>query len=343
VGTPEIRALVDKVFTYATPHNGIELGGINVPSFLSMNDMNNFSRPYMAEYLKTPADQVNTLGTSGFPPARMFCLVGTNSRDYAVAHGLSSMAVGQMSDGLVKIENAYVSGCPRAFVNRSHSGYFGIVNSEEGYQNLVRFLFGDMSATGRLQFKALPFPPDVAAARKKGKKIDTSYYIETTVAPRGAYTYELTTRSKAQESAVRRQYAELFDANGDLMPDARSPTLFSVFLDSSKIQAGSEVAFSIDLAVLNAGYEIDGVLFLKQHIPGEYLFRDTLVLFAKADGQGGWALRYVLTGDHWATDKKSGTAVASVGNASASTTFAIPLASTKGFQAELSITLAAWA
>ena len=343
VGTAEARALVDKVFTYATPHNGIELGGINVPSFLSMNDMNNFSRPRMAEYLKTPADQVNTLGTSGFPPARMFCLVGTNSRDYAVAHGLSSMAVGQMSDGLVKIENAYVSGCPRAFVNRSHSGYFGIVNSEEGYQNLVRFLFGDMSATGRLQFKALPFPPEVAAARKKGKHIDTSYYIETTVAPRGAYTYELTARNKAQESAVRRQYAELFDANGDLMPDARSPTLFSVFLDSSKIQAGSEVAFSIDLAVLNAGYEIDGVLFLKQHIPGEYLFRDTLVLFAKADGQGGWALRYVLTGDHWATDKKSGTAVASVSHASASTTFAIPLASSKGFQAELSITLAAWA
>ena len=348
VASAEIRGLVDKVFTYATPHNGIELGGMNVPSFLSMNDMNNFSRPRMAEYLQTAPDQVNTLGNSGFPAARLFCLIGTNSRDYAVAHGLSSMAVGQMSDGLVKIENAYVAGCPRAFVNRSHSGFFGIVNSEEGYQNLVRFLFGDMAATGRLQFKALPFPPEVERARKQGKHIQTAYYIETTVAPRGAYTYELTARNKAQESAVRRQYGELFDAAGNLMPDARSPTLFSVFLDSSKILAGSEVAFSIDLAVLNAGYEIDGVLFLKQHIPGEYLFRDTVVLFAKREDNGQWALRYVLTGDHWATDKKSATALASLGSHAASvnmasaTQFSIPLASTKGFQAELVVSLAAW-
>jgi hypothetical protein len=129
VASAEVRAMVDKVFTYATPHNGIELGGINVPSFLSMNDMNNFSRPVMAKYLKVAKDKANTLGDSGFPPERFFCLVGTNSRDYAVAHGLSSLAVGQMSDGLVRIENAYVAGAPRAFVHRSHSGYFGIVNS----------------------------------------------------------------------------------------------------------------------------------------------------------------------------------------------------------------------
>mgnify|MGYP000887652503 CR=1 FL=1 len=348
VATAEIRAMVDKVFTYATPHNGIELGGINVPSFLSMNDMNNFSRPRMADYLNTPIDQVNTLGNCGFPAARFFCLVGTNSRDYAVAHGLSSMAVGQMSDGLVRIENAYVAGCPRAFVNRSHSGYFGIVNSEDGYQNLVRFLFGDMAATGRLEFKALPFPPEVERARKQGKKVETAYYIETTLAPRGAYTYTLTERSKAQESAVRRQYSELFDAGGNLIKDARSPTLFSAFLDSSKILAGSEVAFSIDLAVLNAGYEIDGALFLKQHIPGEYLFRDTVVLFAKRGEDGQWILRYVMSDDHWATDKKSAAALAGLSNSASrvtmtsATTFSLPLSSNKGFQAELIITLAAW-
>ena len=111
-------------------------------------------------------------------------MVGTNSRDYAVAHGLSSFAVGTMSDGLVRIQNAYVDDAPRAFVKRSHSGYFGIVNSEEGYQNLVRFLFGNVRATGTLDINAIPFPPDIEAARKKGKKIESSYYIETTVAPR---------------------------------------------------------------------------------------------------------------------------------------------------------------
>ncbi|MGI9026109.1 MAG: esterase/lipase family protein, partial [Burkholderiaceae bacterium] len=186
VGSDEIKGMIDKVFTYATPHNGIEMGGINVPGFLSLNDMTNFNRTRMAGYLKTPADRVNTLGTSDFPVERVFCLVGTNSRDYAVGHGLSSFAVGSMSDGLVRIANAYVEGAPRAFVNRSHSGYFGIVNSEEGYQNLVRFLFGNVRATGMLDINAIPFPPDIARARKSGKKIESSYYIEATVAPRGA-------------------------------------------------------------------------------------------------------------------------------------------------------------
>ena len=349
VASAEVRAMVDKVFTYATPHNGIEMGGINVPSILSLNDMDNFNRGVMAKYLKTGKDKVNTLGDSGYPPERLFCLVGTNSRDYAVAHGLSSLAVGQMSDGLVRIENSYVVGSPRAFVNRSHSGFFGIVNSEEGYQNLVRFLFGDICATGRLDISALPFPPEIERARKAGKKIASSYYIETTVAPRGAYTYDLTSRSKAQESAVRREYAELFDKDGNLLEDARSPTLFSVFLDTSKILAGSEVAFSIEVAVSNAGYEIDGALFLKQHIPGEYLFRDTLVLFAKRDDAGAWKLRYVWTDEHWATGPKDAAELVRIGRNAVGiaqqdpSVFAVPLQSAKGFRAELKISLSPWA
>jgi hypothetical protein len=348
VATAEARALVDKVFTYATPHNGIEVGGINVPSILSLNDMDNFNRGVMAKYLKVAKDKVNTLGDSKFPPERLFCLVGTNSRDYAVAHGLSSLAVGQMSDGLVKIENAYVSGSPRAFVNRSHSGFFGIVNSEEGYQNLVRFLFGDICATGKLEISALSFPPEIERARKQGKKIASSYYIETTVAPRGAYTYDLTSRNKAQESAVRREYSELFDKDGNLLGDARSPTLFSVFLDTSKIMAGSEVAFSIEVAVSTAGYEIDGALFLKQHIPGEYLFRDTLVLFAKRDG-AGWKLRYVWADEHWATGPKNAAELARIGQKAngipqkSASGFSVPLQSNKGFRAELTIALSPWA
>ena len=349
VASAEARALVDKLFTYATPHNGIEVGGINVPSILSVNDMNNFSRPVMAKYLKVPKDKVNTLGDSGFPPERLFCLVGTNSRDYAVAHGLSSLAVGQMSDGLVRIENAYVANSPRAFVNRSHSGFFGIVNSEEGYQNLVRFLFGDMCATGRLDIAAIPFPPEIERARRQGKKIESSYYVETTVAPRGAYTYELTSRTKAQESAVRREYSELFDKDGNLLRNARSPTLFSVFLDTAKIMAGSEVAFSIEVAVSTAGYEIDGALFLKQHIPGEYLFRDTLVLFAKRGDDGEWKLRYVWADEHWATGPKNGAELARIGGKAIGiaqrepSVFAVPLESAKGFRAELKISLAPWA
>lgn len=348
VSTPEVRGMVDKVFTYATPHNGIEMGGINVPGFLTLNDMSNFNRATMAKYLNVPKDKVNSLGKSNFPPDRFFCLVGTNSRDYAVAHGLSSFAVGPLSDGLVRIENAYVEGGPRAFVNRSHSGHFGIVNSEEGYQNLVRFLFGDMRATGVLTIKNIPFPPEIVKARKQGKRIKSSYYIETTVAPRGAYTFDLTSRTQANSSAIRREYSELFDKDGDLGSNARSPTLFSVFLDSTKIKMGDEVAFSIDMAVSNAGYEVDGKLFLKSHIPGEFLFRDTLALFAKRDKAGNWSLRYVWADEHWATGAKTNAELREVSKVAvaalqhAGSIFAIPMDSPKGFQAELLISVDSW-
>src|SRR6185503_15645865 len=88
------------------------------------------------------------------PSERMFCLIGTNRSDYETAQGLSRTFVGHGSDGLVRIENAWLCGVrpdgqasppvAKAFVYRSHSGPFGIVNSEDSYQNLARFLFGDI-------------------------------------------------------------------------------------------------------------------------------------------------------------------------------------------------------
>mgnify|MGYP002624319064 CR=1 FL=1 len=129
IGRPETKRLVDKVFTYATPHNGIDFQLLgNVPAFLSINHVNNFSRPRMARYLGLAADdraagrlaRVDSLAGK-FDPARFFCLVGTNFNDYTVAHGLSSLAVGPMSDGLVAIRNATVEGSPRAFVHWSGS------------------------------------------------------------------------------------------------------------------------------------------------------------------------------------------------------------------------------
>jgi hypothetical protein len=86
----------------------------------------------------------------------VFTLIGTNPEDYDVARGLSSRAVGAKSDGLVQIENAYVPGARFAFVHRSHSGRYGIVNSEEGYQNLRRFLLGDLEVTAELVGLDLP-------------------------------------------------------------------------------------------------------------------------------------------------------------------------------------------
>lgn len=54
------------------------------------------------------------------------------------------------------IDNAYVPGAHQAYVYRSHSGRYGLVNSEEGYQNLRRFLFGDHKAEAALVGHRLP-------------------------------------------------------------------------------------------------------------------------------------------------------------------------------------------
>ena len=337
IGTAEAKGLIDKVFTYATPHNGIDMAGINVPSFFKGMDLNNFNRRRMAEYLalKGTPDRVDTLAGK-FDPNRFFCLVGTNSKDYAVAFGLSSVLAGELSDGLVRIENAAVDGAPRAFVHRSHSGYFGIVNSEEGYQNLVRFLFGDVRVDGVLEVEALPLPPEVQKVYDKGRDIKASYYFEAAVAPRGAYTFDLTRRTRANNSAILRQFDELFPRDDKRGNAPRSPYLFSVFLDSAKIVSGKALVFSIDLAVSTTGYEINGGLFARSHIPAEYLFRNTLVLKVTPGTQvNDWLVTYIWADDAWATAK--GEAAAFKDGA-----FTIPVESDKGFKATFRLNPAAW-
>ena len=156
--------LVDKLFTYATPHNGIDFGifglNIGVPQIAPF-DAQIFNRKVMYQYL-TPAAGLQQSPDmpagwdahviTGLDPSRVFCLIGTNAADY----GAVSKAVGPKSDGLVQIDNAYVRGASRTFVHRSHSGRYGEVNSEEGYQNLRRFLFGTRKATVRLVNATLP-------------------------------------------------------------------------------------------------------------------------------------------------------------------------------------------
>lgn len=149
---------VARVFTYATPHGGIRFAvgfGLleKIRDVLGVQGADIFGPDRMYEYLTPPAlrrrlTRKAFVGTQmpddGFPLDELFCLVGSNPGDYDVALGLSSKAVGARSDGLVQIDNAAVQGAPLAVVHRSHSGRYGIVNSEEGYQNLQRFLFGDL-------------------------------------------------------------------------------------------------------------------------------------------------------------------------------------------------------
>ena len=156
-GGNKAHDVIDKLFTYGTPHGGIHfaVGGAVVEWIrdrIGWNNSNDFGRERMYQYL-VPESMRTTVSEDDFDPRvlygdfpveRVFCIVGTNAADYDVAMGMSKKSVGPQSDGLVQIESAYVKGASRAYIHRSHSGRYGMVNSEEGYQNLRRFLFGEV-------------------------------------------------------------------------------------------------------------------------------------------------------------------------------------------------------
>jgi pimeloyl-ACP methyl ester carboxylesterase len=161
------RDIVDKFFTFGTPHGGIgfEKGGGLIDWAMETfgpSGADIFSPPKMYGYLtpgahwgdesKDPDWRPNKVAEGAFDVARIFCLIGTDPTDYGLVHRV----VGPKSDGLVMIDNAYVRGANRAFVHRSHSGRYGLVNSEEGYQNLRRFLFGGLRVKVELNGLDLP-------------------------------------------------------------------------------------------------------------------------------------------------------------------------------------------
>ena len=306
LGTAAARREVDKLFTYATPHNGIDMRIVrNIPAWASFGDVNNFNRAKMAQYLAVPkGDDVSVV--TKFPPERVFNLIGTNARDYAAAGGWSSWAVGDASDGLVRIENAATHGLdpdgtdvgsPRAFVHRSHSGHYGIVNSEEGYQNLTRFLFGALRVDGILDVDDITVPIEVQKAFDDGKTVNASYQFEIAVSLRGAQ-WQMTRREVRENSDIFRSYNDLFPGKASTRrpPDrSKSPHLFSVFLDPSKsLKASKSVSFALDLKVLVPDYEVDIAWWPNRHYEGGFILREFILVEALPDKKalGGWRIKY---------------------------------------------------
>jgi len=251
-----------------------------------------------------------------FDVNRFFTLVGTNWRDYEVAAGWSRRLVGPMSDGLVRIANATVfnqsddgtvTNSPRAFVNRSHSGHYGIVNSEEGYQNLVRFLFGDVRVDGVLEVEELSLPDEIQQLKNDGKKITASYHFETTVRVRGQ-DWELHRRTVDDGSAIFRTYDEL--TGKETTP--RHPYLFSVFLSikGKVVAARPSLGFAVDLGVLVPEYEVEGNWFRDNHYKGSYLYRDTITIEAtpNQDAAGNEFYKVAYGFDSVSPNKPSNTA-----------------------------------
>jgi hypothetical protein len=180
---------------------------------------------------------------------------------------------------------AHVEGAPRAHVHRSHSGPFGIVNSEEGYQNLWRFLFGDVSLHGRLVVDGLP------PSNLDDTDTDRSYYVDCTVTPKGAFGYNLTRRRRGDWSAIRCTYEEWTSE------PTRGCELFSVFVARAD-PGGEKAVFAVDLAISESVAERDGVPLVEDYLPDQYLFRESLTLTIGSRGTG---LAYTWRSQAYAT------------------------------------------
>ena len=287
LGDDTARKCIDKFFTYATPHNGIDLAGINVPKWLSLDDMSNFNRDRMAQYLNVKAlydktKRVDWLPEALFPSQKCFCMVGSNRADYDVAAGLSRAFSGHGSDGLVKIDNASVWGvddkgnfsapCATAHAYRSHSGYFGIVNSEESYQNLTRFLFGDVRADVWVDVDEVQLPPKL---QDKAASVDALYQFEVLLAAKGERWY-LTRRVSEEDSPACRTHKQLSDATSSL----RNIFLTTAFLttDNQASKKRPVLAYSLTLGVRVPDYEVDNKFWFDGHYEGSFLFRDALII-----------------------------------------------------------------
>jgi len=300
---------VDKLFTYATPHNGIDLAGVNVPGWSPFGDTDNFNRERMADYLGLgkallkKTGRVDWLPEARFPSRRVFTLVGTNRQDYEAAMGLSRTFVGHGSDGLVRIDNATLTGlkangqpgepCAKAFAYRSHSGPFGIVNSEEAYQNLVRFLFGDVRVDVHAEFDGVRVPEGLRDADQRGK-LDALYQVELLASPRGKPWY-LTRRTAEEDSVACFTHREWNAAKKGI-----GKYLSTVFL-ANRARVNRDrpsLAYSVAFGVRVPDYEVDRALWFDEHYEGGYLFRDSLVveLVPPQNADGAWHVRYAWQG-----------------------------------------------
>lgn len=268
---------VDKLFTYATPHGGIEfrkgfgwLEGLR--DFLAINNADNFGENRMREILSLDKNMPLHSLNNRFPAKRVFCLVGTNSQDY----GIAKKVVGPKSDGLVRIENAYVKESARAYTFRSHSGAYGIVNSESGYRNLERFLFGDTQVKVNLETLEIQMPG-------KEKNLSATYDIESIVSIRGL---PIPVNKRTKDT-----FSSSFRSSGALKSE-RTHLFTSFLLKTARLNKRRQsLGFSIHFRILPL-YHQENKFLPDRHYEGQAVFDDRLILEVSKGGDDPFKMRY---------------------------------------------------
>ncbi len=174
---------------------------------------------------------------------------------------------------------------------RAHSGFFGIVNSEEAYQNLIRFLFGDVRVDIWLDVEEIRLPPEVEQEARGGKKVSALYQFEVLASPRGKLWY-LTRRTAEEDSVACLTHEEWTSA-----PKKNGQQFLSTVFLSNRARVNKKrrsLSYSLSLGIRVPDYEIENKLWLNKHYEGSYLYRNSIVLelFPPAVKGGKWKVTY---------------------------------------------------
>ena len=282
---------VDKLFTYGTPHGGIHFergSGVieKVRDAIGANNSDDFGRERMYQFLtpsaklkdKIPDDfHQDEIPVDAFDVERIFCIVGTNAHDYEAAAGLSRTLVGPQSDGLVQIQSAAVRGAHRAFIHRAHSGRYGMVNSDEGYQNLQRFLFGDVRVKMVLCDFTLDFTPAAPDGSGAREDAEVTYQFELQVAVKGLpiVMHERRVEHYSPVSLNEQEYKEQAQVGLPLFTNFLMPTN----------RDDRSITYMLRIAVFKQLY-VKGIFLFKDHIERLPVWSDYLVVNARPSPSG---------------------------------------------------------
>lgn len=166
----------------------------------------------------------------------------------------------------MQIENAYVPGAHRAFVHRSHSGRYGLVNSEEGFQNLWRFLFGDLRVDVTLVHLRLP----------GSREDDVVWQLDTQLSIRGL---PIIVHEQTAEHHCPIQLE--WPSDGDSVD--RPVPLLTTFLSASASRPTGELRYALHLRLISS-VERSRTLDPFDHLEQVADFDDTLVVDIRPGG-----------------------------------------------------------
>jgi hypothetical protein len=307
---PVAEENIHRVVSLGTPHGGISYMRVGIISLAS--EILGFFEPEAMDpgEIQKPAMQVTVNGMDDLPPANAalykknkygldgkridkswdpenwLCVVGTRYVDYKARMG--TFFIGKHSDGLVKQEDAVLTYPdvatgkpstkypPRAYINKTHTGYDSLVTSRESFEIATRFLFGTHWVKLYIQ----------KGSALTQFNLNNQYYIGASIKPRGV-DFFLTQVDRISENCAtlhkRGEDSGQFDTSEKyLLKFKEDLLLYQGALDMARSSDKTTMVFRIDIRVYAeddplAGNELSDPAFDMGHNDSKHIDEQIIV------------------------------------------------------------------